>query len=324
MKKILALILSIVTVFSFAACGDTNDGDIADTSAAENIDTSADAADTVADTTAMEDVAETTAAQTDAKDTLAIDETVVIDNEYCTVTLTGIEEDDFWGTSIKVKLENKSADKNYSFNVNDATINGVYLSASLYADVKAGKKANDEITLYVEDIEELDIGQYTDIAITLSVSDADDWMADPVVNETFHVYPYGEENASVFAREAQPTDLVLIDNEYVTLTLTGYEEEDEIWQTYDAKLFIVNKTDKNLSIDANDVYVNDYSIDPFFYYYIPAGVCAVAEMSFDKEELESNDIAAVETIEFELEISDYDDWTADSYATEDIVLTPTK
>lgn len=64
--------------------------------------------------------------------------------------------------------------------------------------------------------------------MTFKVYDSNDWSADPVGKETIHVYPYGEENAVAFVREAQATDNVIIDNDYVTVIVTGYED-DEIW-----------------------------------------------------------------------------------------------
>ena len=50
--------------------------------------------------------------------------------------------------------------------------------------------------------------------MTFKVYDSNDWSADPVGKETIHVYPYGEENAVAFVREAQATDNVIIDNDY--------------------------------------------------------------------------------------------------------------
>ena len=50
------------------------------------------------------------------------------------------------------------------------------------------------------------------LELTFKVYDSNDWSADPVGKETIHVYPYGEENAVAFVREAQATDNVIIDN----------------------------------------------------------------------------------------------------------------
>ena len=51
--------------------------------------------------------------------------------------------------------------------------------------------------------------------------DSNDWSADPVGKETIHVYPYGEENAVAFVREAQATDNVIIDNGVATRKSKG-------------------------------------------------------------------------------------------------------
>ena len=80
------------------------------------------------------------------------------------------------------------------------------------SEVAAGKKANEEINFSTDTLEENGIVEYTDIELTFKVYDSNDWSADPVGKETIHVYPYGEENAVAFVREAQATDNVIIDN----------------------------------------------------------------------------------------------------------------
>lgn len=62
--------------------------------------------------------------------------------------------------------------------------------------------------------------------------DSNDWSADPVGKETIHVYPYGEENAVAFVREAQATDNVIIDN---------YPCEEFVFSSYGCDLHIDNE-----------------------------------------------------------------------------------
>ena len=45
-------------------------------------------------------------------------------------------------------------------------------------------------------------------------------------------------------------------------------------------------------------------------------------MSWSDSTFEENDISQVDTIEFNLRLSDADDWLADKYASETIELTP--
>lgn len=98
------------------------------------------------------------------------------------------------------------------FSVESASINGVQCDPMFASEVAAGKKANEEINFSTDTLEENGIVEYTDIELTFKVYDSNDWSADPVGKETIHVYPYGEENAVAFVREAQATDNVIIDN----------------------------------------------------------------------------------------------------------------
>lgn len=117
-----------------------------------------------------------------------------------------------WGYTLKAQLENKSTEKTYMFSVESASINGVQCDPMFASEVAAGKKANEEINFSTDTLEENGIVEYTDIELTFKVYDSNDWSADPVGKETIHVYPYGEENAVAFVREAQATDNVIIDN----------------------------------------------------------------------------------------------------------------
>ncbi|MGJ0966633.1 hypothetical protein [Collinsella aerofaciens] len=128
------------------------------------------------------------------------------------VKITEIDPDNMWGYTLKAQLENKSTEKTYMFSVESASINGVQCDPMFASEVAAGKKANEEINFSTDTLEENGIVEYTDIELTFKVYDSNDWSADPVGKETIHVYPYGEENAVAFVREAQATDNVIIDN----------------------------------------------------------------------------------------------------------------
>lgn len=71
--------------------------------------------------------------------------------------------------------------------------------------------------------------------------------------ETIHIYPYGEDKAVKFVREAQATDNVIIDNNYITVIVTGYEKDDIFG--YTVNLFLLNKTDKNVMFSVDEASV---------------------------------------------------------------------
>lgn len=148
----------------------------------------------------------------------------------------------------------------------------------------------------------------------MRVYDDNDWEAEDVASETVHIYPYGEDKAVTFVRESQDSDNVIVDNDYVTAIITGYEE-DSIWG-YTANLFLVNKTDKEVMFSVDEASVNGYMIDPFWANSVGAGKCAFSTIAWSDDSLEENNISEVESIEFTFSASDNEDWTADYFANE--------
>lgn len=309
MKKILALLLTLMMLFSLVACDE---------------DASLDKDDETKKSTSDE----TTPSQTDnteeenkkEDDKISFTEIVVVDNAECAIKITGIDPDNMWGYTLNALIENKSEDKTYMFSVETAAINGVKCDPFFASEVAAGKKANEKISFLDDTLDKNDIGAYTDIELTFRVYDSNDFMADEVARETIHVYPYGKDKAVKFVREAQESDNIIIDNDYVTVIVTGYET-DEIWG-YTAKLFLVNKTDKNIMFAVDDVSVNGFMADPFYAESVSAGKCAFSSMAWSNTTLEENGITDIEEIELTFRAYDGDDWQSEDFANETITLKP--
>ncbi|MBR5272203.1 MAG: hypothetical protein IKU25_02240 [Clostridia bacterium] len=294
MKKIVSVVLVIMLVFICAACGTT---DNTTTTTQHNQNQSGN----------------------NQGNEVAFENVLVADTDDCRIEIVGSEQDVLWGYTLKVKLENKS-DKNYTFAVDDAVINGVQCDTIFAKDVAAGKKANDSIVFSDDDLEQNEIGQYTDIELTFRVYDSEDWTADDVLVKTVHVYPLGKEEAMMFDRGILPTDDVLVDNDYVTVLVTGYDESD-FWG-YGVKLFVINKTDTEVMFSADDVSVNGIMVDPYFATTVLPGKCRFSTMSWFDTDFEENEITEVEEIEFTLRAYDNEDWGASDFANVKITLNP--
>ncbi len=242
------------------------------------------------------------------------------DNAACSIRITGIQEDSIWGYTLNVAMENRSPDTTYMFSLSSAAVNGVECTTLFGEEIAPGKKSNGEITLADSTLKENGVSPFTDIELSFRVYDSNDWLADAVAEETVHVYPYGEENATVFTRESQPEDNVILDIDQASVTVTGYRD-DSIWG-YTVDLFLVNKTDREIMVSVDETSVNGYMLDPLFAHSVPAGKCAFTSMSWADTTLEENQITQVEEIEFRLKVSDNGDWTAGPYADEVITLNP--
>lgn len=308
MKKLFTLLLAALMLLSLAACG-VPQSDNSGTTANDAQAATGDAAGN--DTTAA---VETTAAE------LSFQEVTVVDNEYCTIKITGIDPDNLFGYTLNAYLENKSADKTYMFSVQSASVNGVQSDPLFASEVAAGKKANENIIFTSPDLEENGIVDYTDIELSFRVYDSDDWMAEPVAEPVTHVYPYGEANAVSFTREAQDTDIVLVDNEFATVIVTGFEKDD-IWG-YSANLYLVNKTDASVMFSVDDASVNGFMLDPLFATSVNAGKCAFSSVTWMQNSLDENSITEVETIEFLLRAYQADDIFAEDLVNQTVTLNP--
>lgn len=305
MKKAAALLLCLILVFSMTSCVSL----LTINKVLSSSKLEADSSDEIKEIESQNDAADS-----------GNFESETIDNDYCSVTATGVEIDEYWGYTVKVLLENKTEDKNYMYTVEYAAINGVNVSASCYSTVAPGKKTNDRVTFTDYFLEEQDIGEYTDIELTFRVYDNDDWSADDVVKETIHVYPKGKKNAQVFEREIVASDTVIVDNEYVTLIVTEYITDNEY--EYAVNTYLVNKTDKNLIFTSENESVNGFMMRSLFYEDLRANHVAFESMSWSKEELEDNNITDVDEIKFTLRVYDNDSWIDDEIINETFKLNP--
>lgn len=306
MKRIATLLLIFLMLFSLTACGgETTNNENNTTNGTEQAASSQE---------------ETKKEDSKTENEITFAEMIAVENEECIIKITGIEPDNMWGYTVKALLENKSAEKTYMFSVESAAINGVQCDPFFATEVAAGKKSNENISFTNDVLKENGIDEYTDIELTFRVYDSNDWTADEVARETIHIYPYGEDKAETFVREVQTSDNVIIDNEYVTVIVTGYEKDD-IWG-YAAKLFLLNKTDKNVMFSVDEASINGFMADPFYATSVSAGKCAFSSMSWSDSTLEENEITEVETIEFKFKAYDADNWSGDDFVNETVVLNP--
>lgn len=317
MKKISTILLSLM-LLSLTACSveSTQEKISSDTNVSQNESKES-------ENSKKEKEGEVTSAEekNEINNEISFSEVIAVDNDECSIKITEIDPDNSWGFTMKALLENKSADKTYKYVIEKVTINGVHYTSFFTSEVAAGKKSNEEITFSDETLDEIGIGDYTDIEVGFRVYDPNDLAASPVARETVHIYPYGKDKAKAFVRESQASDNVIIDNDYVTVIVTGYEE-DEIYG-YTVNLFLLNKTDKNIWFSIYEEAVNGFMADSTFYgEIVSAGKCSFSFMSFFDTTLEENGIETIEEIEFKLRAFDSDNFISDDFANETITLKP--
>ncbi len=154
--------------------------------------------------------------------------------------------------------------------------------------------------------------------MTFRVYDGDDWTAEPVAYETVYLYPYGEAQAQNYVRDAQANDVILIDNDKVSVVALNYEL-DNIWG-FTVNLYLVNKTDAEVMFSVDDASVNGYMMDPFFAKTVLPGKSAFTSLSWANSSLKDNGIESVQEIEMRVRAYDADNWMGDDFANEVVTL----
>lgn len=316
MKKIVAIILSFVLILTFAACSNSKGGETKPTK--DSTTTAAPSS----PATEKPEPSETTkpAEEKPTSGEVSSDEVVIVDNEHCTFKIVGIDPDNLWGYTLKAYLENKTDDKTLMFSVTGGAINGLQSDPFFGREVAAGKKSNEEITFSSSTLDEVDIGEFTDIELFVRVYDNDDWMADDLAEESVHIYPKGAGAATQYVRKSQSSDVVMIDNDDVTVIVTGYDP-DGFWG-YTVNFYLINKTDQKLMFTTDDVSVNGYMLDPFYATSVLGGKVAYSSLDWSDDDFDENGITDVEEIEMKFRIYDYDDWMADDLVNELVTLHP--
>lgn len=300
MKKIIALLLALLLVFSLAACGgekEEKEGGKLQTDIEKD------------EISNPEDYASD----------YYFPETVLADDENVTVKITDIKTDGDWGYTLKAFFENKT-DIKLTFFVDNTSVNDVMCDPFFAVEVSAGKKSNEEIAFDYDTLEEKGISEITKIEFVLTAYDSEDWSADPVLEETYTIYPLGEDAAADYVREETANELQVFDTDDCTMIITGVEP-DGFWG-YSLQVYLHNKSDKNLMFAVEDAAVNNMECDPFWAEEVAAGKHAVTQIYWFEEDFEEQEIETVEKIWLELRVSDADDWMADDIVNEEIEFAP--
>ena len=301
MKRLLSLALCLCMILGLCACGP-----------AETPGTPAPAP-TAAPTEAAVDKVPTAPAEAPTEEVPAHDALtgqVLAASDQCSFTVTGAEFNAHTGLEISVLCENFS-DRPLMFSWSNVSVCGYMYDPFWAEEVAAGKKVNSIIAIDTYALEQMNVTSVDEISFTLTVRDSEEFMNEPVVRADMTVYPTGKnaETVKFPVYEPKETDTVIVDNDDITFIVMGVD--DELADLYTLHCYIANKTGKNLMFSWENVSVNGFMVDPFWAMAVSAGKQAYTDVLFYRADLEEQDIEVVQNVEFNLLVSDSDDWEAD-------------
>ncbi len=244
------------------------------------------------------------------KPSVTIEEAVLLDRDGIKVTVKSLDmKGSFYGPELKMLFENNSG-KNVTVQARNASVNGYMIDPMMSVDVASGKKANDAMSFSSSDLATAGITTIADIEFAFHVFDSETWNdlfnSDTVKIETSaakdYKYTYDNSGTQVF------------NDKGFEIVIKGLAEEDS-WLGKELVVYIHNASDRNVTIQARDVSVNGFMVDPVFSCDIAPGKHAIDKITFMSSDLEKNEIKTIESVELSFHIFDGDTWN-------DIVDTP--
>lgn len=247
---------------------------------------------------------ETAAAEEEETDVSAsadtqIEEQVLLDAEGVKVTATGYTTDPIWGDGISLLIEN-SSDSNVALQCDALIVNHYMITDLFSSDVAAGKKANDTLYLSSQELEAAGIDNIGEIEVYFYLYDPDTYER-----------TYTAEKADIKTNHYDDMDTEPNDegqelvNENGIRIVGKYVDENSFWGNA-VVLYLENNTDRNVTIQCDDMSVNGFMVTPYFSSTVYAGRMAVDDITLMQSELDENNITSVDDVELTFHVFDPD------------------
>ncbi len=252
---------------------------------------------------------------TDGADTSpAVSEQILYDENSILIKTTSLPVDGSTGAEVGLYIEN-NGDLEIGIRVIDASINGYMITPLIDANVLPGNHTDTILSFPTEELSACGIDTVTDITFSLCIYDAgiyeNLYQTDPITIPITAVEAYTQvydDSGDVLLDDA---GVKIVYKEMVAASLSG--------PSY--RLYIENNTDKRISIQTRDVFVNGTSIRPAFICYLTPGKAAVCSIDFLSSDFAGKDIVDVSEIELEFVVFDTDTFD-DIVISETVVIHP--
>lgn len=246
------------------------------------------------------------------------EEIVLMDTEDCFVSIKDFSTDnEYYALTAKVYIENNT-DKSLYYSFDNISVNDYMCNTYFGTTVDAGNKKNEDLYFYKDSFEDNNIEYVHDIEFILSVTDSDDWFAEPIAEIPVKLYPFGEDVPEQEPQEFDDDTLVLIDNEDYVMYLTGFSSDPF---SFNVNVYIENKSEAPVDfVVSGSTTVNGFELNPYFYRTLEHGKKANTSITWFNDDLEENGITEVEHLVLDISIEDPEDFFADPFYEDKIAV----
>ncbi len=243
-------------------------------------------------------IEESSTAQNEAA---TITEKVIVDQDGIVITAKDMGES-IWGPELNVLIENNT-DKNLTFQVRNASVNGFMADTMISEDVAAGKKSNAEVTFSTKGLKACGIDTFATIELSFHIFTSDDWEdylnTAPIVIET--------SAAANYTQEIDDSGKPFYDSNGIKIIGKSLSSNDSIFGP-GLILYIENNSNQNITVQARDTSVNGFMIDTSMSEDVMVGKKSITALTFMSSSLEKNGITDIKTVETSFHVFDEESW----------------
>lgn len=296
LKRLLALILILLLVFSAVGCSGPAQKE-ADVSATEPT------ADPSPESDATPEPTEIPGPQ------ISMEKTVLVDNGRVTVTVTDYDPDSDLGPAFTLLLENK-ADEALYFTLRDVSVNDVMKDPLWGETVPAGETVESKLYWFPHDLEGIGVQYIEFVKGILWIYDADDYANDDTFEDlvTWSVNNVGMEGPSVVDVEyaGDLDEIVIFDTDVIAAVIKDFAPAGDPGPKL--RLYLENHTDSVVLFYMESVTVNGVSLDPYWNQDVGKGKIAYSNCIWWQEDLEEHHVESIDTVTFTFAAIDYNTW----------------
>lgn len=299
MKRIFTMLFAAALLLSLAGCG----GEPAETTVATEPPV------TAAQPTAQATEEPTQAPTEPPAKAYPMARTVLVDDENCAFTILGATCNDYTGMEIQVACQNKT-EKTMMFSWDAVSVCGYMYDPHWAQEVGPGETVDSIVSIDTYALEGFGILSVDEISFHLYIFDNDNWMDEPFADSYFDIYPTGltADTVSYPHRENVPGETVIADDRNLTFIIECADTADDL--AFTLHCYLENKTDSTVMFSWDAVAVNGCQLYPGWAETVAPGKSAYSDVVFYRSDLAENGIGEVSQIEFNLIVSDYEDWAS--------------
>ena len=172
----------------------------------------------------------------------SFEETVLLDDEYCTVTLKSYNPNGSWGAELGLELVNKTENE-VMFAARETAVNGIMLDPAWANSVEAVDTETSNITFDREKMDYSGINYLQEVVLGFDVYNNDDWQADHYFTDSFTILlPSDGSGAPNSPVTADFPGYTVVDNADCTIAILDYTEDG--YYGPELKVMAVNKSDE--------------------------------------------------------------------------------